>query len=106
MPPEAAPFNPLILPGVFAGLLVILIFMALGLRSRLVRIERLLGERKEHRAQPTAPEVAPEVAEGAPGGPFEEFLHEDPERRLLSKKEQSSAYRKWRQEKGMNWSNS
>lgn len=106
MPPEAAPFNPLILPGVCAGLLVILIFMILGLRSRLVRIERLLGERKERKAQPAAPEEAPEPAEGAPGGAFEEFLIENPERRLLSKKEQSAAYRKWRQERGMNWSNS
>jgi hypothetical protein len=35
--------------------------------------------------------------------PFEEFLNEDPNRRLLGKKEQSTAYRDWRSQKGLNW---
>jgi hypothetical protein len=39
----------------------------------------------------------------APGTPFEEFLNEDPSRRLLSKKEQFAAYRDWRSQKGLNW---
>lgn len=48
---------------------------------------------------------APSGAETSPGGAFEAFLAEDPARRELSKGEQFSAYRKWRQENGMNWSN-
>ncbi|MFT3992008.1 MAG: hypothetical protein QM680_11415 [Luteolibacter sp.] len=35
---------------------------------------------------------------------FEEFLKEDPQRLLLSKSEQSAAYRRWRRENGMTWS--
>lgn len=48
----------------------------------------------------------PVAAETAGGGAFEAFLSEDPSRRALTKGEQSAAYRKWRQQKGMNWSNS
>ena len=42
--------------------------------------------------------------EVGPGTPFEEFLNEDPEHRTLPKKDQFKAYRKWRAEKGLNWS--
>jgi hypothetical protein len=42
-------------------------------------------------------------AENTPRTPFEEFLNEDPNRRLLGKKEQSTAYRDWRSQKGLNW---
>lgn len=38
------------------------------------------------------------------GGPFDEFLAEDPGRKNLSKSEQFAAYRAWRQAKGLNWS--
>jgi hypothetical protein len=44
-------------------------------------------------------------AETSPGGAFEAFLSENPARRHLPKGEQFSAYRRWRQEKGLNWSN-
>jgi hypothetical protein len=49
-------------------------------------------------------DTAPNVAEAEPGTPFDEFLNEDPDRRSLAKKEQFKAYRKWRAEKGLNWS--
>lgn len=45
-------------------------------------------------------------AETPSGGAFEIFLSEEPSRRALTKSEQFAAYRQWRQEKGMNWSNS
>ena len=35
---------------------------------------------------------------------FQEFLDEDPSRAELPKKEQFAAFRKWRREKGLNWS--
>lgn len=34
---------------------------------------------------------------------FALFLEEDPARRELPKKEQFAAFRKWREEKGLNW---
>ncbi len=44
------------------------------------------------------------TVEAGPGTPFEEFLDEDPKHRTLPKKEQFKAYRKWRADKGLNWS--
>ena len=34
---------------------------------------------------------------------FAAFLEEDPSRKELPKKEQFAAFRKWREEKGLNW---
>ena len=48
--------------------------------------------------------AAPNVVEVGSGSIFEQFLNEDTERRSLTKKEQFKAYRKWRTEKGLNWS--
>lgn len=45
-----------------------------------------------------------EASESAGPGAFEDFLREDPARRRLPKREQFAAYRLWRQEKGLNWS--
>lgn len=84
------------------GLLVILLPVAFGHRRRLARIERLLAA-KDAPKQVIATSVSEDPS---PGGQFETFLSEDPARKLLSKKEQAAAYRKWRQERGMNWSNS
>jgi hypothetical protein len=85
------------------GLLVLTLFLVWRVLSRLKRIERQL----EHISrQPEPVQAAPSQAETSPGGAFEAFLAEDPERRNLPKGEQFSAYRRWRQEKGMNWSNS
>lgn len=52
----------------------------------------------------TETDAEPNVAEVGPGTPFEEFLNEEPQRRSLSKNEQFKAYRKWRAEKGLNYS--
>ncbi|MCX8496800.1 MAG: hypothetical protein ORN51_11515 [Akkermansiaceae bacterium] len=60
----------------------------------------------EERVRGGTPQAAPSVAETSSGGAFEAFLSEDPSRRKLGKKEQFAAYRQWRQENGMNWSNS
>ncbi len=85
------------------GLLLILLFVAFRILSRLSRIEGLGNQRPSR--QETA-DAEPSAVEASAGGAFEAFLSEDPSRRSLSKAEQFSAYRLWRQEKGMNWSNS
>lgn len=89
----------------YAGLLILVMNLFLGFRilSRLKRLERQLEESSKG-SEPVA--ATPSQAETSPGGAFEAFLAEDPGRRNLSKAEQFSAYRQWRQEKGMNWSNS
>ena len=91
-----------ILLGVCAGLIFQLLLIGLGIRGKLGRIERLLAGKNETVSAPTQPLIP----DAAPGGKFEKFLEEDPSRKTMSKKEQAIAYRKWRSEQGMNWSNS
>lgn len=86
-----------------AGLLVVLLLLVLRISGRLSRIEKLIGQTA---SRTDAAGQIPSTAETSPGGAFEAFLSEDPNRRKLPKSEQFSAYRQWRQEKGMNWSNS
>ncbi len=88
---------------VAAGMLVLLLVLSLRISRRLARIERRLTDMANH----PDPEISPPShAETQAGGAFETFLSEDPARRLLSKAEQFTAYRKWRQETGLNWSGS
>ena len=102
MPEPVAPMVVILLV-LTVGLLVLLMGMMWGLSRRLVRIERHLAEGLTRQA---AAEAAPSPAEIAVGGAFETFLNEDPTRRTLPKGEQFAAYRQWRQDKGLNWSNS
>jgi hypothetical protein len=103
MPESEAP--PLIiLLSTCTGLLVLLLLLVVRISWRLSRIEKNLTY--SSRGPSESPDPAPSAAETSPGGAFEAFLSEDPERRNLTKSEQFSAYRRWRQEKGMNWSNS
>lgn len=100
MPDADAP-TVVILLGSVVGLLACLLALGWVVLRRLARIERRLVEDAAGR----------EVAEAAgaaeiqPGGAFELFLNEDPSRRELPKREQFAAYRQWRHERGMNWSN-
>jgi hypothetical protein len=73
------------------SLLGLLLIMSFRISRRLGRIERQAG----------AVRVETLAAEAGPA-----FLNEDPSRRELSKGEQFAAYRQWRHDKGMNWSNS
>ncbi len=103
MPETETSATVMILLASCAGLLLLVLLLILRLFKRLSRIESLIS-RNNGRAE--SPEQAPSVAETSPGGAFEEFLGEDPSRRDLTKGEQFAAYRQWRHEKGMNWSNS
>jgi len=85
------------------SLLGLLLIVNFRMFRRLGRIERLVGAVRVE-SQPV--EIGPSAAEKSPGGAFEAFLNQDPSRRGLSKAEQFAAYRQWRQQNGMNWSNS
>jgi hypothetical protein len=79
-----------------------LLVLVLGVSRRLARLERRLAgdaDRQESADAAAAPVEYPA------GGAFEAFLDEDPARRELPKGEQFAAYRRWRHERGMNWSN-
>lgn len=84
-------------------LLGVLALLGWRISRRLAHIERKL-ENTPLRDHADASPLS--SAETAAGGAFETFLNEDPARRLLPKAEQFAAYRKWRQEKGLNWSGS
>lgn len=86
-----------------AGLLVLVLLLIFQISGRLSRIERHVAQDGSH---PETAGQAPSAAETSPGGAFETFLNDDPGRRELTKGEQFKAYRRWRQENGMNWSNS
>lgn len=104
MPEIVAPYSILpltVLLGCCLVLLVILLFMSFRISGRLRRIERKLEQQNTE-----VSDSGPTVAESSPGGAFEAFLDEDPVRREMTKSEQFAAFRQWRHEKGMNWSNS
>ena len=101
--PETDSSTVIILLASTLGLMVLLMGMVIGISRRLKRIEKRVAEGLV-REEP--PDAAPSHAETSAGGAFETFLKEDPARRALPKSEQFAAYRRWRQENGLNWSNS
>jgi hypothetical protein len=102
-PPEIDLSTLVILLSSCVGLLALMLLLIFRISSRLARIEKQLAPGQSRQV---AGDLAPTAAETSVGGAFEMFLSEDPLRRNLPKGEQFSAYRNWRQEKGMNWSNS
>lgn len=101
--PELASSTIVILLAACVGLLFLLLLAVFRMGGSLQRIEKQL--RSAAVEEPPAPAPLGK-AEMSPGGAFEAFLAEDPARRRLTKNEQFKAYRRWRQENGMNWSNS
>ncbi|MEX1049062.1 MAG: hypothetical protein WED15_06020 [Akkermansiaceae bacterium] len=83
-------------------LLLLVLFSILQIQTRLGRIEKII---LREFGPETAPDSGPAAAETPSGSAFEAFLTEDPVRRAMSKSEQFAAFRGWRKEKGMNWSN-
>jgi hypothetical protein len=100
------PFAITLLCYVASGALLLILFLLILINSKLSALSAKLSQ-TNHSAGIGADEDADETpgyVEVHAGTHFEEFLNEDPERRLLPKKEQFKAYRAWRTEKGLNWS--
>ena len=98
--PDVAPILIILLTACVI-MLVLLLVLVMRISSRLSRLEKADGKSSSH-AESAA--QAPSKGETSAGGAFEAFLAEDPSRRDLPKGEQFSAYRRWRQDNGMNWS--
>ncbi len=95
------------------GFLLLFILFALSrLRARLLWIQRALLAMESAQATRevrASPEDHPGLDQRKSANRvqkrlFRQFLEEDPARREMSKKEQFSAFRKWRSERGLNWS--
>lgn len=106
MPEPETPVTLLVLLSSCLGLLIVLLALIFRISGKLSRLESSLFQSKSRTAAPEVASAPPSAAETSPGGAFEAFLAEDPSRRELTKAEQFAAYRQWRQEKGLNWSNS
>lgn len=85
------------------GLLVSVLISAFGIRRRLARMERRISELQRGREDADGGASPSEISGG---GAFEMFLSEDVARKDMPKGEQFAEYRRWRQERGLNWSNS
>ena len=99
----AFPFAITLLCYLATGLLFLIFLLLLIINSKLSNLSTKLtrNTRSTKVEDAAAPPTPVSVASGTH---FEEFLNEDPERRKLAKKEQFNAYRKWRAERGLNWS--
>ena len=100
MPADESPFL-LIAVWSCAGLLLMLVLLIIRMLSLIHGLKRSLGNMAASAVDDPA-----SGGETLSGGAFEIFLSEEPSRRALTKSEQFAAYRQWRQQKGMNWSNS
>lgn len=86
-----------------AALLLVIILLLIRITSKLGN----MGFREDEWSPPIfsgQSKDSPAPSEVERRTHFDEFLNEDPERRVMSKKEQSEAFRKWRDLKGLNWS--
>jgi len=98
--------EPWFLPAAFGAVVflqLVLLIAVLRLSSRVSRLFRLIS--------PAAPAASQELVEQKEATAeqknlFAEFLAEDPSRKELPKKEQFSEFRRWRDEKGLNWKGS
>jgi biopolymer transport protein ExbB/TolQ len=82
-------------------LLVFCMFLVvLRISARLRRLEQVMLESLD-----VAEEVMPIKREPIKSekSEFEEFLNEDGKRRMLTKREQSAAFREWRRQRGKTW---
>jgi hypothetical protein len=103
MPEPGVPIVITILLAACVLLLLLLLLVALAVAGRLRRLEKRLAPAATVNDAGVRGKAADEP-DASPGGAFDEFLREDPARRGLTKSEQFAAYRRWRQERGMNWS--
>ena len=102
MPDSDATLTTLLL--ILLPILLLLVFcnflITLRISSRLRRFEQSLVETHDHAEDLSA--VKREVRK-TDSSEYEEFLNEDGRRRMLSKREQSAAFREWRRQRGKTW---
>ncbi len=103
------PLSITILCYVAVAVLLIILIMLFRISSQVGEFSNNFKKSTRPSSSPSAssdtpPETEAPAIEVGPGTPFEEFLNEDLARRELPKKEQFKAYRKWRADKGLNWS--
>lgn len=92
---------------IFLSLILFLVGVQIIVSLRIGRQLKYLKKRIDSiQDNPSPRDHQTSPAEITADGAFEAFLGEDASRRALPKAEQFSAFRKWRQERGMNWSNS
>jgi hypothetical protein len=103
MPESTFPLSIIVLAYIATAILLVIMILLFRMNGRITALSAKLG-RNSRAAKLTEPGAEPNVVKADPGTAFDEFLKEDPERRSLAKKEQSKAYRKWRADKGLNWS--
>ncbi|WP_035612409.1 hypothetical protein [Haloferula sp. BvORR071] len=106
MPPEIPIYEETwFVPALLGGLLlfqVLLLLVVLALSGKVSRLARMIAARD---AGPAAgPELTQKKEENSEQKKqFAKFLEENPSRKELPKKEQFAEFRKWRDEKGLNW---
>lgn len=97
--------SPLFVPSLVGAVLffqLVLLMMVLSLSKKVARLSR----KEAQREVPAVAELAEQKeANSEQKQLFRLFLEEDPARGELSKKEQFAAFRRWREEKGLNWKN-
>lgn len=106
MPPSIEPEFPAAITALCytaTAVLIVILLLLIRINTKLTYLSAKLS-RSGRSAKLEDTETAPNVVEAGPGTHFEEFLNEDEQRRSLTKKEQFKAYRKWRTDKGLNWS--
>ena len=106
MPEFTFPLSIIVLAYIATAILLVIMILLFRMNGRITALSAKLG-RNSRAAKLTEPGAEPNVANVAKadsGSTFEKFLKEDAERRSLTKKEQFKAYRKWRSDKGLNWS--
>jgi hypothetical protein len=93
--------NIVIILGVIVFLLFVILLMILKMMSRLLKIERHIysGLDTEMNDVPRSKVMEKKSNHSE----FEEFLEQDGQRRMLSKREQAAAFREWRRERGLTW---
>ena len=89
-----------------AVLLALLLVVALRISGKLARVERRLAmaqDEQQHAFHPGELLEERKATTREQKDLFQQFLAEDPKRRNLPKKEQFEGFRRWRQERGLNW---
>ena len=99
VPAQEFPLAITVLACAATSILLIIMILLFRINSRIAALSGTLSRQ----SRSPKPEETDAVEVG-PGTPFDEFLREDPARLSLTKKEQFTAYRQWRSEKGLNWS--